>query len=235
MKQVNAAEIKRRIRELGADLCGIAPVERFADAPAGFHPNEVLIGCQSVIVFAARFPATTLSASSPAAYTFVRNRLVDKVDAISFQIAVELEDLSGKAIPVPSSGPYDYWDSDRRHGQGILSLKHAAVRAGLGQMGKNTLLINDRWGNLIWLSAVLTNAGLEPDPVASYQACAPDCRLCLDACPAGALDGKTIEQRKCRSICGKSTEGGGFVYACNVCRKVCPQYRGFSQPQLNRI
>jgi epoxyqueuosine reductase QueG len=124
------------------------------------------------------------------------------------------------------SDPYDYWDDARQHGRGILSLKHAAVLAGLGQMGKNTLLVNDQLGNMLWLGAVLVNEKLEPDPLATYEACIPDCRVCLDACPVQALDGTTIDQRKCRGISGKSTEGGGFVYACNVCRKVCPRHQG---------
>jgi epoxyqueuosine reductase QueG len=52
---------------------------------------------------------------------------------------------------------------------------HTAVRAGLGQMGKNTLLINDQLGNMLWLGAVLVAKELEPDLIADYQACIPGC------------------------------------------------------------
>jgi epoxyqueuosine reductase len=226
MRIISADEIKLRVRELGADLCGIASVERFADAPAGFHPTDVSKDCKSVIAIASRFPVSTLTTSSPAAYTFVRHRLVDKLDSITFQLSSELESLGSCAIPVPSSDPYDYWDESRKHGQGIISLKHAAVRAGLGQIGKNTLLLNDQLGNMLWLGAVLTDQELEPDLLAAYEACIPSCRICLDSCPAKALDGVTIKQQNCRSISGKSTEGGGFVYSCNLCRKICPQHQG---------
>lgn len=226
MKTISAEEVKLRVKELGADLCGIASVERFPDAPPGFHPTDVALSCKSVIVIAARFPSSTLSASSPAAYTFVRHRLADKIDSITFQIASELEQLGHCAVPIPSSDPYDYWDDSRRHGQGILSLKHAAVRAGLGHMGKNTLLVNDELGNMLWLGAVLFDKELESDLIASYQTCNPDCEICLDSCPANALDGTTIDQRKCRSVSAKYTEGGGGVYACNLCRKLCPQNKG---------
>jgi epoxyqueuosine reductase QueG len=229
MQSVCAEEIKIRVKTLGADLCGIASIERFADAPAGFHPTDVVPGCKSVIVVAARFPVSTLAAPSSAAYTFVRNRLVEKVDSITFQVATELEDMGNQAIPVPSSDPYDYWDDARKHGQGIISLKHAAVRAGLGQMGKNTLLVNDELGNMLWLGAVLTDKELSADPLASYQSCIPGCRICLDACPAHALDGTTIVQAKCRSISGKYTPGGGGVYACNLCRKICPHHQGINK------
>lgn len=226
MKNISADGIKCRARELGAELCGIAPVERFADAPSGFHPTDVSKECKSVIVMAVHFPKSTLAALSQAAYTFVRNRLVDKIDSITFQISSELEELGGCAVPIPSTEPYDYWDNSRRHGQGILSLKHAAEQAGLGQIGKNTLLINDRLGNMLWLGAVLLDKELEPDLMASYQACLPDCRICLDSCPANALNGITIEQSKCRAVSAKYTEGGGGVYACNLCRKLCPQHAG---------
>ncbi|HWR44228.1 hypothetical protein [Sporomusa sp.] len=228
IKTIKADEIKGRVWDLGADLCGIASVERFADAPSGFHPTDIIKDCKSVVVVAARFPISTLSASSPAAYTFVRNRLGDKIDSITVQIASELENLGSCAIPIPSSDPYDYWDDSRRHGQGILSLKHAAVRAGLGQIGKNTLLVNDQLGNMLWLGAVLLNQELEPDALASYQTCIPDCRICVEACPANALDGVTIVQCKCRSISAKYTEGGGGVYACNLCRKICPHHKGIN-------
>lgn len=224
--EINAGDIKYRARELGAELCGIASIERFADAPSGFHPTDIVKECKSIIVLAARFPASTLAGSSQAAYTFVRNRLVDKMDSITFQISSELEELGCCAIPIPSSDPYDYWDDSRRHGQGILSLKHAAVRAGLGQMGKNTLLIHNQLGNMLWLGAVVLDGELEADPVADYQACIPGCRLCLEYCPADALNGITVEQRKCRSVSAKYTEGGGGVYTCNLCRKICPRHLG---------
>ncbi|MGI6093243.1 MAG: epoxyqueuosine reductase [Negativicutes bacterium] len=229
MKVLSSGEIKSRTKSLGADLCGIAPIERFIDAPSGFHPADVIPGCKSVIVLAVRFPVSTLSASSQAAYTFVRNRLVDKMDSITFQVAAELEYLGICAVPIPSSDPYDYWDDSRRHGQGIISLKHAAVRAGLGQMGKNTLLINDKFGNMLWLGAILIDQVLEADPLVNSPTCITACRACLDICPVKALDGITIEQHKCRSVSAKYTEGGGGVYTCNLCRKICPLRSGIKQ------
>lgn len=226
LKTMTAEQIKGRVRELGADLCQIASVERFADAPAGFHPTDIIKDCHSVIVVAVQFPVSTLSTSSPAAYTFVRNKLADKIDSITVQLAGELEKLGGCAVPVPSADPYDYWDDDRRHGQGILSLKHAAVRAGLGKIGKNTLLINKQFGNMLWLGAIVSNQEVEPDAMANYQTCLPNCKICLEACPAQALDGLTITQYKCRSTSAKIKAGGGSVYACNLCRKICPLHSG---------
>lgn len=223
--RIDAVEIKYRAEELGADLCGIATVDRFADAPPGFHPTDVSPAAKAVIVVASRFPVSTLTASQ-AAYTMVRHKMVAKMDNITFQLSSELDLAGVSAVPIPASDPYEFWDEDRRHGQGILSLKHAAVRAGLGKMGKNTLLINDLLGNMLWLGAVLVNLELEPDPLAAYDSCIPGCRICLDACPAQALDGVTISQKKCRAVSSMSTPGGGVVLACNKCRKVCPNHKG---------
>ena len=107
---------------------------------------------------------------------------------------------------------------------GILSLKHAAVLAGLGKMGKNTLLVNERFGNMLWLGAVLVSAELEPDPLAGYEGCHQKCTICLDVCPQHALDGVTIDQKRCRTRSISSTDGGGWVLACNLCRKACPRH-----------
>jgi len=226
MGNINADEIKYRVKEMGADLCGIASVERFADAPAGFHPTDILKECKSVIVIAVRIPISMFDSSSQGIYTFAHYRVFDKINSITFNLTEKLEKYGISAVPVPASEPYEYWDEGRRHGQGILSLKHAAVRAGLGIMGKNTLLINEQFGNILLLGAVLSNKEFEPDEMAAYQACIPGCRICLDNCPASALDGNTLEQYKCRSVCGKTTDGGGFVYTCNLCRTLCPHKQG---------
>src|SRR3546814_1149697 len=73
MTTITTETIQLRAGELGADCCGIASLERFNDAPAGFHPTAVLKSCKSVIILAARFPVSTLLSPSPVAYTFVRS------------------------------------------------------------------------------------------------------------------------------------------------------------------
>ncbi len=48
---MDSHKVKEIMYSLGADLCGIASIDRFADAPAGYHPLDVLPTCKSVISF----------------------------------------------------------------------------------------------------------------------------------------------------------------------------------------
>lgn len=213
--------IKEIVYSFGAEVCGIAGIERFRNAPHGFHPTDILSGTESVIVFGKQFPKSVFEASTNAPYTLVRNKLIEMIDDISIQLTFKMEKESYKAVPIPSSEPYEFWDSENRHGRGILSLKHAAQFSGLGSIGKNTLLINEKYGNRLWLGAVITNAVLEQDTL-SRNLCIENCRICIDSCPQSALDGISVDQKKCREICASSTEGGGSLYSCNICRKLCP-------------
>ncbi|MEW5725551.1 MAG: epoxyqueuosine reductase [Thermodesulfobacteriota bacterium] len=226
---ITSETVKGLASKLGADLCGVASVERFGSAPRGFHPGEVYPDCRSVIAVAARFPSGTLTAGTNSPYTFVRNMMVAELDRITFEMARALEADGVAAVPIPSAEPYDYWDEERWHGRGVLSLKHAGQLAGLGRIGRNTLLVNDRFGNMIWLGAVLVPVALAPDPPAAYEPCPDKCTLCLDHCPQQALDGTTIDQKKCRARSTSSTPGGGWVLSCNDCRKICPQRHGLNK------
>lgn len=219
---MQSTEIKRFAMSLGADVCGVAGVDRFAEAPEGFHPRDILPQTQSVIVFGIQSPKGVFLAKTNAPYTLIRESFMHTIDAISIRIVMEIEKAGGGvALPIPSVEPYTNWDAENRQGRGILSLRHAAKLAGLGSLGKNTLLINEKFGNRLWLGAVLTDLALQEDPMAA-ELCRKGCRLCLDSCPQRALDGVTVIQKKCREICFSTTEGGGYLYACDVCRKVCP-------------
>ena len=228
---ISSRTIKKRAIQYGADICGVALVARFVDAPKGFHPCDIYPDCRSVVVFASHFPLSTLQAKTNAPYTLVRNKMVDKLDWISFHVSGELETEGVVSVPIPSAEPYEYWDAGRNHGRGILSLKHAGVLAGLGVFGKNTLLINEKFGNMIWLGAILVSIDLEPDPIASYEGCISGCTVCIDSCPQHALDGITIDQKLCRERSNSCTDGGGWVLSCNICRKVCPYHKGLLKKQ----
>jgi epoxyqueuosine reductase QueG len=226
---IGSNEIKALAMELGADLCGIAPVDRFEGAPTGHHPRDIYPDCRSVIVLAKRIPVGLLYAKSCVPYTQT-NRLVNQeLDELGIALSLALEDRGMRAVPLPCDDPYEHWEATRKYGMGLLSMRHAGHLAGLGVLGRNTLLKNDRFGNMIKIGAILVDAALEPDPIASYEGCPPHCRLCLDSCPAQALDGTKVDQDRCRSSSSFVNERGFHLTRCNTCRRVCPQSLGIKK------
>jgi epoxyqueuosine reductase len=226
IKMMTANEIKSTALELGVDICGIAPVSRFSSAPKGFHPNDIYSDCQSVLVFAKRLPTESLFASSCIPYTYIIRVITEEVDRLTLTLSRKLEDLAVKNVPVPSDDPSEYWEPNRSYARGIMSLRHAGQLAGLGALGKNTLLINDRLGNMIQLGALLLNLKLEGDPIAAYEACKENCQLCIRSCPQLALDGTTVNQQACRPLSNYRNERGFILKKCWACRRVCPNHSG---------
>ncbi|MBV7275158.1 epoxyqueuosine reductase [Clostridium sp. PL3] len=213
--------IKKLAYSFDVDVCGIGGVDRFKDAPKGFHPLDIYSEAKSVISIGKHFSASLFDANTKAPYTFVKNKIFQMLDDISIKLAFYIESQGYKAIPIPSDEPYEYWDSENKHGRGILSLKHAAQACGIGCIGKNTLLINEKYGNRLYFGAVITNIELTADALAR-NLCTESCNICLKACPQSALDGITINQKRCRQVCATSTPGGGTIYSCYTCRKICP-------------
>lgn len=118
--------------------------------------------------------------------------------------------------------------------------RELALRAGLGWIGKNTLLINPRKGSWLFLGGVLTTLELAPPPTQRGIASGgePDhcgtCTRCIDACPTNAITPYSVDARKCISyltierrtdsplapeLAARIRE---WVYGCDVCQEVCP-------------
>ena len=221
----NEERIKEIILNQGADLCGIANIDRFADTPVGFHPLDIYKACKSVIVFAKRLSKGLAYVNPRIVYNHANNMSKNEVDKITYEAALLIEQLGCIAVPLPCDGPYEYWERDNLRGKGLLSMRHAAVQAGLGSLGKNTLFINRLYGNFLTLGAILTDLDLQSDPL-SEELCIENCRLCLDNCPVKALDGKTANQKLCRPHTYSTNDRGFEVVNCNKCRTICPRKFG---------
>jgi epoxyqueuosine reductase QueG len=225
----NEEQIKGIILNKDADLCGIANIDRFGNTPAGFHPLDIYKDCKSVIVLAKRLPKGLAHVNPRIVYNHANELNVDAVDKITYEASLAIEQLGCIAVPLPCDGPYDYWEKDNLKGKGLLSMRHAAVLAGLGSMGKNTLFINRYYGNFLRLGVILTNLDLQSDPL-SEELCIENCRLCLDNCPVKALDGKTANQKLCRPHTYSTNDRGFGVVNCNQCRTICPRRFGSCPP-----
>ncbi len=98
---IDSRKIKEILFSLGADLCGIASLDRFDDVPRGYHPLDVLPTCKSVVSFGCRFPVGTLICKSDIPYTRVRNSITSKLDAIALDFCIEMEKISNSMYPYP--------------------------------------------------------------------------------------------------------------------------------------
>jgi len=218
---MKADEIKKHALTLGAEKCGIASVDRFDKAPEGFHPIDIFSKCKSVIVFLIQMPTEIILASNPIPYTNTAYLLYSQLDRIGLELCKIIQKKGFYAVPIPADVPYIYWDDKNNRGQGIISLRHAGYFAGLGFLGRNTLLINSELGNMVYIGAVLTDIQLNADKIETNSKCPPKCRICIDVCPQKALDGTTVNQKLCRQISFYKHERGFDIYDCNACRKKC--------------
>jgi len=120
----------------------------------------------------------------------------------------------------------------------ILERSHAAT-AGIGFVGKNTMLISPRRGSYLFLGEIITDAEIEPDSSTAMPGCGR-CTRCLEACPTAAFPAPyVLDARLCISYLTIELRDSiphdlrpkmrNWVYGCDICQAVCPWQR-FSQP-----
>lgn len=220
--EVKSLIVKEYGMEAGAHVVGVADSNDFELAPDGFKPNDVFPECRSVIVLGAAFPPETLN--DIAVYTTSRNAMLTSMTNMAKVVAKRIKADGYKTKAISAAGG-KWVDGDGRKEQfGYISLKHAAEIAGLGVIGKNYLLTNPKYGNLLWFSAVLTDAELIPDEKMQFTIC-DHCNKCVEACPVGALDDLTSFGKKGCSSHFK-IENKRFTIKCFLCRKICPYSSG---------
>ncbi|MDL2234585.1 hypothetical protein LJC07_00325 [Christensenellaceae bacterium OttesenSCG-928-L17] len=230
---MTANELKAYARSVGAMGCGIADIGRFKDTPEGFRPTDIFSKTQSVVVTFRQMPTGAILAENPIPYTHAAYKMYEELDRLSMDL---LRFCQGKGIDgviVPADVPYLSWDEENKHGRGILSLKHAAVQAGLGIMGRSTIFINQEYGNMVYLGAILIDAALAPDPLVEDFACPPGCNHCRNSCPQQAIGEKSVNQKLCREHSFFQASRGWDLYNCNVCRRLCPLRLGQKKKSLS--
>lgn len=206
----------------GADLAGFASAADFAEAPEGFKPQDIMPQAKGVVVLAKALPLGAVASGNQVVYTAHHTSNIKHLDELARVVALFIEEQGYTALPVPADDPYFHWEEDRKHGMGILSHRHAAAKAGLGVIGKNALLITPKYGNRVELVSILTDLQLASPPAAAAL-CPDGCRLCLEACPVGALNGsRSVEQTKCRTNLAVKSPRGHNLVKCWQCRAICP-------------
>jgi epoxyqueuosine reductase len=239
---VTDAELHAAAEELGLDAIGAAPAEPYADTERHIrerrarglfadmrftmarpeescHPESLLPGARTVVSAALCYwlpePERPQGHGRLPRYTW-------------FDAYAELReklDVLGRRL----GGAYRVLVDANQHVD-----REAAARSGVGFYGKNTLLITRRHGSWVVLGTLVTDVALETTPPLDLDC--GECRLCIDACPTGALDEPgTLDSTRCLSYWTQATEPppgeyradlGAQVYGCDICQDVCPWNRG---------
>ena len=260
--KIAAEEIKSAARKVGFDACGIAPaaaVPLFASQldrwiGDGCHgamhymeqyramradPRQLLPGARSVVSLLLGYkPSQTMKGPAKIAMYAYGEDYHRRIKRMLYQLIAELQhshpDFSAK--PCVDTVP--------------ISDKLWAWQAGLGWIGKNTLLVNPQLGSLCNIAELVTDAEVDAYDSPMDSRCG-DCSRCVDACPNHALvvdsgavpstdskdDGmprshlvaprctsyNTVENRDAQIPEGQ--QGGGYAFGCDICQLVCPYNR----------
>ncbi len=202
-------------------------------------PSAVLESCRSVIVLGMNYLREEVPRGAPPPQTAGLGRISRYARTRDYHRVIEkaLRRIA-RAIDrdlAPGSRSLGYVD------YGPVMERPWAARAGLGFIGKHTLLINPAEGSFHFLGAILTTAEFELSAVEPPTAGCGDCRRCLDACPTGAItEPWRLDARRCLSYLTIEKKGPieeefwplteGFVFGCDICQDVCPYNRTRAQP-----
>ncbi len=237
-------EVKQFVLDQGIDLVGIAPIDQLNElTPKGYNrPKEILAECRCSIVVALRWsdPLVDGLPELRAMYSRMMIMMNNQIDEALLRISHFLSEKGFLALPVHASDPYDLSAL-----KGILSHKHAAVQAGLGEFGLSNLLLTPRFGPRQRFGQILTDAELIPDKPLNVNLCEktiPECHFaCINICPRGVIpndykrdhgvmktvvwQGVNIDKAGCSYYQDRGLPHmgrNGYTFRCGMCINACP-------------
>lgn len=201
-------------------LMGVAPIKRFIGAPLGHHPCDFNSKAANVIVIGIPIPKGVLSYPEmmKGSELIPESIRLDVLQGYYYRTAGfdiinrVLEDTCLRMTLVLEENGYEslyfaptfgnlyssYYDKIR---VGLFSLRHAAVRAGLGEFGLNNLVINPKYGPRVRYAAIITEADLPASPITKEKVCLGfDCAVCIEECGAYAISLNNGDKEKERDI-----------------------------------
>jgi len=195
------------------------------------NPLEILPECKSILVLATPYSPPSPSRRGAGGEVGVRVAAyaqgADYHDIIPARMK-ELVQFIEEQVGGPVKNRY-YTDT------GPILERDLAQRAGIGWIGKNTLLINPKQGSYFLLSEILLDLALEPDTPFVTDHCGT-CTRCIQACPTDCiLPDRTLDARRCISYLTIELKDdvplelrnklGDWAFGCDICQMVCPWNR----------
>ena len=189
---MNAQMVRKFARQAGADIVGVASIERCEGVPDAKHPRAIFPETRSVVVVGRRITRGTLRGIEEGTnfqhYTmYGRDWLEDRFLALTtFQVAEFLEDHGWEAVPLPNLPPEIppmgvRVSKDRPAPNVVLDFDDLAVRAGVGEIGYCGVLLTPDFGPRQRVQVILTDAKLAPDPLLRRAIC-PRTTACRGFC-----------------------------------------------------
>lgn len=227
--------LKRRIREWGADIVGIGDLTQEEEREALSGEFKHFTRAISIAIHCHTSGNSRPSQSAiddherMGKYIEKNEDVTKKLNLILDKTSKHIKKQGYKCLALPPVRNTD----DRRFVSALFNLfphRMAATSSGLGWIGKNGMLINGEYGpNLVW-ATILTDAGLAPTAPSLDSQCA-DCRLCQTACPVGAIPGinwrradgnrELIDTKTCEAFMRGNAERYGRP-VCGICFMACP-------------